>query len=151
MNISLYGNYNDIKVSSIEEVKKNDEILSYDDKYLGNGKKISGMENIKKEIPANISAELKNNIENIAKKAYEVLNCNSLIRIDFMIVDNDIYLNEINTIPGSLSYYLWENKNLSYNDLINDLVDNAIEQYFDEGKKTQSLNVNILNLTGKNK
>ena len=151
MNISLYGNYNDIKVSSIEEVKKNDEILSYDDKYLANGKKISGMENIKKEIPANISEELKNNIENIAKKSYEVLNCNSLIRIDFMIVDDKIYLNEINTIPGSLSYYLWENKNISYQDLINDLVDNAIEQYFDETKKTQSLNVNILNLTGKNK
>ena len=151
MNISLYGNYKKINVSCIEEVKKNDEILSYDDKYLANGKKMGGMENITKEIPANISEELKIKIENIAKKAYEVLNCNSLIRIDFMINGNQIYLNEINTIPGSLSYYLWENKNIAYRDLINDLIDNAIEQYFDENKKTQSLNVNLLNLTGKNK
>ena len=72
------------------------------------------------KLPAEIDDDVKKRIQELAVKTFKVLGCCGVIRIDFMIDKdtNSIYVNEVNTIPGSLSFYLWKATNLSYPDLL---------------------------------
>ncbi|WP_367606484.1 D-alanine--D-alanine ligase family protein [Legionella sp. W05-934-2] len=77
-------------------------------------------------IPANISKDLQQKVQHAAIQIFQRLKCQGLARIDFFIAGNDIYFNEINTMPGftSISMYpkLWQHDNLGYEDLLNQLV-----------------------------
>lgn len=150
LNISLKGSYDNIDVSVIEEVRKNDEILSYDDKYLQNakGNKNSGMASLARQIPAILESNVSEQLISIAKKAFLVLNVQGIIRIDFMLVGNHVYLNEVNNIPGSLSFYLWEPKGIEYSELLNNLIEEAIQIYFNKKQKTYTINTNVLSIKG---
>lgn len=150
VNVSLRGNYKDILVSNIEEVRKQDAILSYEDKYMNNAKrsKSSGMASLARQIPADLADNLVQEIHKMAKDAFLALNVEGLIRLDFMIVNDIVYLNEVNNIPGSLSFYLWEDDKYKYQDLINDLVDNAVKIYFDKKQKTYTIDTNVLMIKG---
>lgn len=151
LNISIRGTYKDIHLSLIEEVTKNDEILSYQDKYLSGSKKtkVQGMASLARQIPANIDEAIKNQLETASEKAYLCLNAQGVIRIDFILKDNQVYLNEVNNIPGSLAYYLWETPEYKYKDLINDLIQTAIKAFFDKKQKTYSIDTNVLSMRGK--
>ena len=109
VNVSVLGNYDHMQTSVIEEVIKGDDILSYKDKYIGNAKgSTKGMVTTRRIIPARIDKKLEEEVLELAKKVFLVLNNRGIVRIDFLI-DNKkkkVYVNEINTIPGSLSYYL---------------------------------------------
>lgn len=98
----------------------------------------SGMASLKRQIPAELEDSIANTIREYAVKAFKYMGCTGVARIDF-IIDKDngnIYANEINSIPGSLSYYLFEPKGIKYAELIDRLINIAIENY----KREERLN-----------
>lgn len=88
-----------------------------------------GMASLQRQIPANVDKETENKIKNYAMKTFKVLGCSGVARIDLMIDKdtNEIYVNEINTIPGSLSYYLWDLEGISYKALLDKIIKIAID------------------------
>ena len=150
VNASVLGNYETSKVSPLEEVMGEDEILSYQDKYLSGSKSKTGgskgMASTNRIIPARIGDKLTEEIQETALKTFKALNLSGVCRIDFLI-DNDtkkFYVNEPNTIPGSLSYYLWKEDNLEYKDLLNEMINLCIKEYKNRSRKTRAFESNIL-------
>ncbi|MBQ4100269.1 MAG: D-alanine--D-alanine ligase, partial [Oscillospiraceae bacterium] len=131
VNCSVLGDYEKAEASVCEEPVSSDKILSYNDKYASGGSKGSkGMSSLKRKIPAEITPEQEAKIKALAVDTFKALGCSGVSRIDFMIdLDNgNIYANEINTIPGSLSFYLWEPMGKPYKELINDLISLALKR-----------------------
>lgn len=166
INCSVLGNYIEQEVSVLEEPIKNDEILSYKDKYMGDGSKSgklgaksgklggvkgSGMASLSRKIPAELTKSQEDEIYELAKETFKTLNCEGISRIDFIIDgdNNKIYVNEINTIPGSLSFYLWQPKGINFHELLDRAIRYAIKRKERRDKITYSTDVNILNMTGK--
>lgn len=164
INCSVLGNFKEQEVSVLEEPIKNDEILSYKDKYMGDGTKKtgvkggkfsgakgSGMASLSRKIPAELSKEQEEEIYSLAKKTFTELNCEGISRIDFIIDKdtNNVYVNEINTIPGSLAFYLWEPKGISFSELLDRAIRYAIKRKERRDKIVYSTDVNILNMNGK--
>ena len=148
VNCSVLGNYEHQQTSELEEVMSVEEFLTYRDKYLGNAKggKSKGMASTNRVIPARIKASTKKEIEEISKEAFRVLNLSGVCRIDYLIdkKENKVYINEPNTIPGSLSFYLWEPTGKKYTELLDDMITLAIKDYKNRSKKTYSFESNIL-------
>ena len=148
VNCSVLGNHEYQEVSAIEEVMGTDEILSYQDKYIhgGKGSKSKGMASAGRIIPARISDEQTLEVQRLSKEVVRVLNLSGVCRIDYLIdkESSKIYINEPNTIPGSLSFYLWEPIGKSYSKLLDDMINLAIKDYKQRVKKTASFDVNIL-------
>lgn len=150
INCAVLGDENDAIASECEEPLHTGEILSYEDKYVNNankaGSKNSGMASVSRKIPAEISSELREEIRNMAVKSFKALGVCGVSRIDFMIDEdtNKLYFNEINTIPGSLSFYLWEPLGISYKELLNRMVDLSLKRLRQEEAITFSFDVNIL-------
>ena len=159
VNCSVMGSLFDAKASPIEEVLKGDEILSFEDKYVGNAKgskgakgaKVpqkgsKGMATTKRKVPADLTDEATSYIKNVSLKVFKALNANGCVRIDFMI-DRDtdkIYVNEINTIPGSLAFYLWNEEGIDFSKECDILIENALKRYRIKEKMTFSFDTNIL-------
>ena len=150
VNASVLGNYETQKVSPLEEVMGLDEILSYSDKYLSNSKTkgsgSKGMASTNRIIPARISKELTKEIQDTSKKVFKLLNLSGVCRIDYLIdkKTEKFYVNEPNTIPGSLSFYLWKEADVEYKDLLDEMISIAIKEYKNKSKKTMSFETNIL-------
>ena len=150
VNDSVLGSYEYQKVSPIEEVMGEDEILSYADKYLGNAKKTGsaskGMASTSRIIPARISDKLTNEIQDCSKKVFRIMNFSGVCRIDYLIDSKTqkFYVNEPNTIPGSLSFYLWKEAGMKYSDLLDEMIQIAIKEYKHKSKKVRSFDSNIL-------
>ena len=150
VNASVLGNYENQKVSPLEEVMGLDEILSYSDKYLSNSKTkgsgSKGMASTNRIIPARISKKLTKDIGETSKKVFKLLNLSGVCRIDYLIdkKTEKFYVNEPNTIPGSLSFYLWKEADLKYSDLLDEMISIAIKEYKNKSKKTKSFETNIL-------
>ncbi len=148
VNCSVLGNYEYQQTSEIEEVISADEFLTYRDKYLGNSKggKSKGMVSTNRKIPASIDDEMRKEVRDLAKQAFKVLNSAGVCRIDFLIdkKKNKVYINEINTIPGSLSFYLWEPVGKNYTTLLDDLISLAVKDYKRKTKMIYSFETNIL-------
>ena len=149
VNASVLGNYEYQKVSPLEEVMGLDEILSFTDKYLSNSKtkgSSKGMAQTSRIVPARISKELTEQIQETSKKVFRLLNLSGVCRIDYLIdkKSNKFYVNEPNTIPGSLSFYLWKECGMSYTELLEEMIQIAIKDYKNKNKKTRSFESNIL-------
>ena len=150
VNSSVLGNYEYQKVSVLEEVMGEDEILSFADKYLGSAKKTGssskGMESTSRIVPARISEELTKEIQETSKKVFRALNLSGVCRIDYLIDSktNKFYVNEPNTIPGSLAFYLWKETNLNYPELLDEMIKIAIKDYKNKARKTKIFDSNIL-------
>jgi D-alanine-D-alanine ligase len=128
-NISIFRYKSEIQHSEIERPKPKDEILSFTDKYRSGQKKTgsnAGMASLSRELPAQISDEMKQKIRFVGEKIYNLLQCKGLVRIDFIYHNEILYFNEINPIPGSLSYYLWEPLGIQYSELLDMMIENAI-------------------------
>lgn len=141
-------------VSECEEPLHFDEILSYEDKYVGGSKGGSkGMMSTQRILPANITKEQKEKIQEMAIKSFKALGCNGVARIDFLLDEDngEIFFNEINTIPGSLSFYLWEAYGISFESLLNRMIQYAFDRDRAEKDLEVSFDTNILsqaNLNG---
>lgn len=158
VNISVMGVKDDFKLSAIEEVMKNDELLSFKDKYEGNGSKKTGAKSVKlktgskgmastsRKVPAKLKANQEKEIKDYAAKTFKALDASGVVRIDFMIdkEDDKVYVNEINSIPGSLAFYLWKEVGVDFKEECNILIDNALRKYREKKKKTRSFDTNIL-------
>ena len=149
LNCSVVGDNTKYECGAIEEVYGQDEILSYADKYLGNGKKkmpSKGMASTSRKIPADIKKDVQKQIEDMSVKACMALNTTGVVRIDYLMnkKTGDIYLNEFNTIPGSLSFYLWAPKNVTYKELLNKIIDLGIKRFQNKAKKMSSFDTNVL-------
>ncbi|MBQ1910508.1 MAG: D-alanine--D-alanine ligase [Erysipelotrichaceae bacterium] len=159
VNISIIGGDEKAKCSAIEEVTNG--FLDFDKKYQpGSGSKgakkgvkvpaakgaSKGMASTVRKVPAELKEGQKEEIEKIALKVFRVLNSFGCVRIDFMI-DNDtdkVYCNEINTIPGSLAFYLWKEEGVDFSQECDELINNALNRYARRSRKTYSFDTNIL-------
>lgn len=153
VNCSVVGNYEVQELSVIEEVMGSHEYLTYKDKYLQNGKKMGnakGMVATNRIIPARINKKQEQLVQTLAKETFKALNLSGVCRIDFLIdkLKDKVYVNEPNTIPGSLSFYLWQPIGKSYEELLDELISLAIKDYKNRMKKTFSFDTNILSMAG---
>lgn len=113
-NIALLGYEDTIIVSEVEEVNRSKEVLSFFDKYdYSNG-------NEKRIICPNISRKIKEELIKISRKVFNKLNLCGIYRFDFIYdtKSNTLFLNEVNSLPGSLAYYLFEPKGINMIDLV---------------------------------
>lgn len=150
INCSVLGDCDDYQMSVLEEPIKSGEILSYQDKYMGGTKGAKGMQASQKRIPAELPEDETNRIKYLAGETFRVLSCHGVSRVD-VIVDaktRDIYVNEINTIPGSLSFYLWEATGIPFDKLMDKLVALALKRKREQKLKTVSYDQNIFSLGG---
>lgn len=153
INCAVLGDAEEAVASECEEPVTSHEILSYKDKYMNDGTKSGGskgMQSLKRKIPADISAAEKQSIQEMAVKAFKYLDCNGVARIDFMIDKSTgkVYFNEINTIPGSLSFYLWEPIGIKYPELLDRLLKLALKRQRKENEIVYSFDTNVLAQAG---
>ena len=158
VNISVVGNYEHQKTSEIEEVISANKFLTYADKYIGGGKEklkgmkmpmktpSKGMASANRKLPADLPEKMRKEVEEIAVKAFKVLGSAGVCRIDFLIDEKakKVYVNEINSIPGSLAFYLWEAAGVKYTELLDELINIGIKDYKKRVSKTHSFDTNIL-------
>lgn len=153
INCSVLGDADDCKASVCEEPFMHDEILSYKDKYLGGSKgskhegPSKGMASLGRKIPADISEEKSDEIRDISCKIFKAIGASGVVRIDFLMDTNDnnkVYANEINTIPGSLAFYLWEATGLKYTDMLDELAQIAFKRQRNRDNLTFTIDTNIL-------
>ncbi|MEG0686958.1 MAG: D-alanine--D-alanine ligase, partial [Erysipelotrichales bacterium] len=156
VNCAVLGDYSEQRTSAIERVFQSDEILSYKDKYQSSGSKGTkgskdkGMAATQREIPAEIPLELDEQIREMGINGFKALNLAGNVRIDFLInkTDNSVYLNEVNTIPGSLAFYLWSEVGLGFDELCEELIKIAIKRKREQGQFTTSFDTNVLQNMG---
>ena len=156
VNISVLGNYSNQQVSAIEQVIPTKDFLTYEDKYLGSSKtkgKIGGkfktskgMVSTSRVIPAPLPKKMKEEVEKVAVGAFKALGSSGVVRIDFLVDEKEkkIYINEVNNIPGSLSFYLWEPIGKEYTELLDDMINIGIRDYKMRIAKIHSFDTNIL-------
>jgi len=147
INCSVLGYEKEVKASTLEEVGKSDEILSYQNKYQGGKKGPSkGMASTTRSIPAPLSAEMTSAIQNLAVETFRELGASGVSRIDFLMdADTEkVYVNEINTNPGSLSFYLWEASGIKFPVLMDLLVKQAVDRQRRRERMIFSYSTNLL-------
>lgn len=161
MNCSVLGDFEAAQPSVLEEVMGSDEFLSYKDKYQGgssskgaktgaktsqSGSKSQGMASTNRIIPARISDEETHTIQRLAVETFKVLNTSGVSRIDFLMdgTTREIFVNEINTIPGSLSFYLWQHTGMDFTQLTTNLINLALKRERRRQQKTFSYDTNLL-------
>jgi D-alanine-D-alanine ligase and related ATP-grasp enzymes len=105
------------------------------------------MASVSRKVPAEISSERREEIRELAVRAFKALGCSGVSRIDFMIDEEDdsLYFNEINTIPGSLAFYLWEPVGVPYTELLDRMIELALKRARTEESITYAFDTNILN------
>ena len=162
VNCSVLGDYFECTPSVCEVPLRSGEILTYSDKYMEGGAKgaksgaklsgsklggakSEGMRSTKRELPANIPDNETELIRTLAVKTFRTLGCEGVSRIDFMIdeVDRRVYVNEINTIPGSLSSYLWDFSGIPFPEMIDRLISRAFQRTRENGFKVVDFGGNI--------
>lgn len=150
INCSVLGDADEHQSSVCEEPIKSGDFLSYEDKYMGGSKTTQGMQASDKRIPADLPEEMSRKIQQMAGETFRVLSCHGVSRVDVMIdeKDNSVYVNEINTIPGSLSFYLWEASGIKFNELMDRLVQLALKRKRAIDRKTFTYDQNIFALGG---
>ena len=120
INCAVYKSGGEIHVSELEEVEKTNYILTFEDKYKTPAKKI---------FPTNLSAEIASEIKAISGAIYRKLAFSGVIRIDFIVVDSKIYVNEINSIPGSLAYYLFCKDFGEFSTMLSKLIEDSVDTF----------------------
>lgn len=145
-NIAVMGNEISQELSDIEEVFSTKEFLTFESKYLNGNSSKKGMENTDRIIPAKIPVEVNKKLCDYALKAFKVLNCSGIVRIDFLYNNKteELYLNELNTIPGSLANYLWKTKKYNFKQILNKLYDFGMQTFENKQKNIIKFSTNVL-------
>lgn len=127
VNLALFDNKGELVVSSTETPLSSDEILSFDNKYRKNA---GGFETIKRIMPASINEGAYCELLNMATKVYRGLDMFGVVRFDFILDRSGmLYLNEVNTIPGSMANYLFDKSKYPYPRLIELMISNAVKRF----------------------
>ena len=145
LNCSALGYDEEIEASPIEMPINQDEFLDFKDKYLASGGS-KGMASLHRVLPAPIEDELRDEIQEMSRKIFRMLDCKGVVRIDYMFDKNagKLYITEINTIPGSLAFYLWENAGVAYTRLIDRMVGYAEKAHGDKNRANYAYTSDIL-------
>jgi D-alanine-D-alanine ligase len=145
INCAVMGFENELMASLCEEPVGWQEFLTYEDKYVNKKK---GASESKRRIPADIEKEIEEKIKYFAKEAFKAVDCCGDARIDFLYDGNNIYINEINTIPGSIAFYLWEGMGISFTDLVSKIIEYAEIQQEQRNGNIVSYDIDLLNKMG---
>jgi D-alanine-D-alanine ligase len=142
--LPIIGN-DELQLAAIERPLNKTEFLDFNDKYLKGGKKSLGTD-INREIPAKINEDLAKQVEDFGKKTYHALGCSGIARVDFLIdsASNQIYVNEVNTLPGSMYHHNWKTVGVSGVELVTKLVALAEERFAERQNITYTFNSDIL-------
>lgn len=142
INCAVMGYDDNVKSSLCEEPVGWKELLTYEDKYISSNTK--GSKGGKRNIPADLPEEKTKSIQETAKNAFMAIDCRGNARIDFLLdQEGNVYVNEINTLPGSVAYYLWEPMGISFKDLVGELIDIAIAAYEEKNENMYSYDVDL--------
>lgn len=120
INCAAYFAEDTVITGECEEALPGGELLSFEDKYCGGGKSV---------LPADIPPFMSHLIKTIVKEVYAKLNMRGIVRFDFIICGGEVYLSEINTVPGSLSYYLLSKGFKDFYKILNAVTEQAIKDY----------------------
>ena len=145
LNCSVLGYDGQTEASPIEMPINNDEFLDFRDKYLASGGS-KGMASLHRVLPAPIGDELREEIQQMSRRIFRMMDCKGVVRIDYMFdrESEKTYITEINTIPGSLAFYLWENAGLPYSGLIDRMIGYAEEAHRDKNRANYAYTSDIL-------
>jgi D-alanine-D-alanine ligase len=147
--LPIMGN-DELRLGGIERPLNKTEFFDFNDKYLSGGKKSGGVNNQYSEIPADIDKNLAEQVEEYGRATYRILGCSGIARVDFLIdsASNKVYVNEVNTLPGSLYCHNWRKMGVSDIELVTTLVDLAEERFKNEQKLTRVFSSDILKKSG---
>ncbi len=165
INCSALGRGENVQVSVCEQPISWKEFLTFDEKYLrhegkrgaknssavkAGGDSRSGMENMSRKVPADITDEQTSRVKELTARVFTALNSKGVTRVDFIIdnADGKVYVNEINTIPGSFAFYLWEHDGMKYPELIDKLIEFAEEEYEEKKQNTYTYDSDIIESAG---
>lgn len=143
INCAAYRKNGTVMVSELERPLSNHSILTFEDKYLGAK---GGM--VKREFPADLPENISKEIKETTKKIYVTIGFSSVVRIDYIVKDEKVYLNEINSVPGSLSYYLFYNRISEITDLLTDLLDEAFKKRLSKQGSLSDYESDVLSFKG---
>lgn len=155
INCAVLGYGAEAEASMTEMPVKWSDFLSFEEKYLRGSKSAKnapsgGMSSLSRQMPAPISPEMTRRVEDMAIRAFRALDCRGVCRVDFLLDrdTNQLYVGEINTIPGSLAFYLWEGKGISFAKLIDKMVEYAYLANAERNENVFSYQSSILNSMG---
>ncbi len=136
----------EVRASLCEMPASWEEFLTFDDKYLRGSKsgKGQGMESLARKVPAPISDELTKRIQQMTTQVYNAMDCKGVVRIDYMLDGDELYINEINIIPGSLAFYLWEPLGISFKEMLDCMIEDAFTAYAEKNRSVFSYDSSIL-------
>lgn len=146
INCSVLGIGNDVRASVLEQPVSWEEFLSFEEKYLRGGE---GMKSAERIIPAPISEALTVSIQQYAIDAFKAIDGRGIARIDFLVrpEENLVYLNEINTLPGSLSFYLWQETNMIQGELVHQMVEIARKAQAEKRRSSYNYQTSLIEVT----
>ena len=145
LNCSVLGYDNDVGASPIEMPLSGEEFLDFREKYMASGGS-KGMASLHRVLPAPIEDSLRDRIQEMSVDIFRMLDCKGVVRIDYMFdkASEQLFITEINTIPGSLAFYLWENAGVKYSRLIDRMVDCARRAHEDKNLRNYAYTSDIL-------
>lgn len=150
INCAVLGDADSARPSACEEPLNAKDILTFGDKYLSGGSKKTGvsggMTDLKRRCPAELPEGMTEQVQALAVKTFQALGCLGVARIDFLNdrESGELWVNEINTIPGSLAFYLWQEVGVSFSQLMDELVALAFKRQRERQKLTFTYESNIL-------
>ncbi|MDO5714157.1 MAG: D-alanine--D-alanine ligase family protein [Tissierellia bacterium] len=144
LNMAVLGYEDHMETSEVEEPELAKDLLDYESKYMS-GNKNKGKQ--KRKIPADVPEQIVKEMEKYAILAMKAIDGMGTARIDFLLEEEKLYVNEINTLPGSIAFYLWEGKGLEMKDLITKLLEGAEERSKQRKNTMYHYDVNLLELT----
>ena len=151
INCAALGYGEDVRTSVCEMPvpSTGDKFLNFFEKYLRNvgtkGESSRGMKSLSRVVPAPIGEELTARIQRMTTEIFKLLDCRGTVRIDFILDENDVlYVNEPNTIPGSLAFYLWQECGVSFGKLVEIMVEDALRAHADKNTNVFAFDSTIL-------
>jgi len=146
INCSVLGDGSDCRVSVCERPVGGEELLSFRDKYQNEENGQKGMAAAAREIPAIIPEELAEKIRQTAREIFSLFGASGVARLDFLVQRNTetFYFNEINTVPGSFAFYLWEESGLDFSNLLEELLNIALDRHRRKNGRIHTYETNLL-------
>ena len=146
VNCSVLGYDGKRRASVLEMPNSGAGFLDFSEKYLAGNTGSKGMASLKRIVPAPIGEELTHALQALSLDIFDAMDCKGVVRIDYMLDrhSDHYYITEINTIPGSLAYYLWAETGLPYSQLIDEMVDCALRAFAEKKRNSFAFSSDIL-------
>lgn len=145
VNCAVLGYADKVTASVLEMPVSSSEFLNFADKYQRGEKGGKGMQSLTRRVPAPIGEELTKKVKQLAIDAFKAMDLKGVVRIDFILdAQDNLFINEANTIPGSLAFYLWEPEGIPFSKLLDRMIEHAFEAHADKNRSVFSYDSTIL-------